>query len=167
MRRQFLLALVLTVSFAVTVATTAFAGEQKSFPVGPDQSMTPGSLCDHPSEYRYPEKIKYCERNVDSSLKNEIIQDYNQKLGFNIRKEDRSQYKIDHFYPLCMGGSNHQDNLWPQHQSVYTQTDMIEQVGCQKMAEGKLQQRTAIEWVREAKLDLSKAKAVLDRMQAL
>jgi len=150
------------------IATVVYAGNGKqTFPQGPNQNVTPGSLCDTPNSYRYPEKIAYCERNVDTDLKNEIIKEYNQKLGYDIRKEERQKYKIDHFYPLCMGGSNHKDNLWPQHESVYTQTDMIEQMGCQKMAEGKLQQRTAIDLVREAKLDLSKAKSVLDRIRAL
>jgi hypothetical protein len=149
------------------LAGQAFAGQKGPFPLGPDASMTPGSLCDRPSEYRYPEKIAYCNRNVDSETKRQIIRDYNEKLGYQIKDADRAKYKIDHFYPLCMGGSNHVDNLWPQHESVYAQTDMIEQVGCEKMAAGRLQQRLAIDLVRQAKLDLSKAKAVLARIRAL
>lgn len=158
-----------TAFLATLIITSAvFAGgKDGAYPLGPDGSKTPGSLCTTPTERRYPEQIAYCERNVETSLKNQIIQEYNSELGYEIRKEERSKYKIDHYIPLCMGGSNQKDNLWPQHEVVYTQTDMIEQVGCQKMAEGKLQQRAAIEFVREAKLDLSKAKSVLEKIKAL
>lgn len=136
-----------------------------SFPKGPDLNITPGSVCDHADAYRYPEQIAYCERNVESSLKQEIIQEYNEKLGYQIQK--RALYKIDHFIPLCMGGSNHQDNLWPQHKSVYTITDGVESAACVKMKLGKLSQRAAIDLLREAKLNLKRAKAIEAQINAL
>jgi hypothetical protein len=135
------------------------------FPKGPNLNVTPGSVCDRPSEYRYPEQIAYCERNVDVSLKKEVIQDYNQQLGYQI--QTRSQYKIDHFIPLCMGGSNHKDNLWPQHKSVYEITDSIEFKACEKMKAGKLNQRMAIDLLKDAKLNLDKAKDIEAQINAL
>src|SRR5262245_45768293 len=102
--------------------------------------MTPGSLCDRPDSKRYPEGIPYCSRSVKSELKREIMRDYDAKLGYGITAMDRSAFKIDHYIPLCMGGSNKQDNLWPQHQSVFTVTDPLEALECEKMAKGKLLQ---------------------------
>lgn len=54
-------------SFVFFAATTASAVEQ--FPKNPDDNLTPGALCAHADELRYPEQIKYCERDVSSSTK--------------------------------------------------------------------------------------------------
>jgi hypothetical protein len=135
------------------------------FPKGPELSVTPGSICDHPDSYRYPEKIAYCTRNVNGSLKQEVIDEYNTKLGYQILI--RSQYKIDHFIPLCMGGSNNKDNLWPQHQTVYAITDNLEFIACEKMKAGRLNQRKAMDLLREAKLNLDKAKDIEAEINAL
>lgn len=135
--------------------------------MGPDRNVTPGSLCTHPDSYRYPEKIPYCERDVDTDLKKEIFQEYIHDLGFSIDMSKRGQFKIDHLIPLCAGGSNNRDNLWPQHATVYKQTDEMEMVACEKMAEGKVTQRKAIDMILEAKHDLSKAKEILREFKSL
>jgi hypothetical protein len=139
----------------------------KGFPLGPNPEMTPGSLCERPSTKRYAEGIPYCSRDVDSDLKREIMEEYDRRFGYRVTQMDRKAFKIDHFIPLCMGGSNRADNLWPQHESVYALTDQIEQIGCEKMARGRLRQSDAVAWIREAKLDLTKAKQVLARVEAL
>jgi hypothetical protein len=82
----------------------------------PDPTLTSGSYCT-PSdpdfrEYRYAEQIPWCARNVDSETKLLIYSDY----GI----EPSHEYTIDHLIPLALGGSNHVDNLWPQHESVYS-----------------------------------------------
>src|SRR5262245_32499514 len=83
------------------------------YPMTPDPSETPGELCtDSDSdfyEYRYKEEIAYCKRNVSSQLKANIYDEY------EIPKDERRDYTIDHFIPLSIGGSNHQVNLWPEH----------------------------------------------------
>ncbi len=137
----------------VFISSSALAG---GYPKGPDAQMTPGEVCHNPSELRYPEKIPYCKRNVDTSLKVQIIKAYDQNLGFAIQTMPRSKFKIDHYIPLCMGGSNEKENLWPQHESVFTLTDPLEQEACEKMADGSLPQAKAIELIRQAKNDLSK-----------
>jgi hypothetical protein len=144
---------------------TAFAGDQ--FPKGPDPKLTPGSVCDKPDKTRYPEKIDYCDRDVETERKRAIIKMYDDKLGFQIGGMNRQDFKIDHFVPLCMGGSNETNNLWPQHKSVYKQTDMLEQVGCEKMSKGRLRQADAIRMIREAKLDLRRAPDVLAYFKSL
>lgn len=116
--------------------------------------MTPGSLCNSPDELRYPERIKYCQRSVDRDVKQAIIRDYDQKLGYAIESMPRYDFKIDHLIPLCAGGSNSRDNLWPQHKSVYEVTDAMEPLACDKMKAGRLRQADAVRMILRAKLDL-------------
>ena len=79
----------------------------------------------------------------------------------------RADFKIDHYIPLCAGGSNDESNLWPQHESVYQITDPLEPLVCEKMAAGKLTQAQAIELVRQAKNDLSKADVIINHVDSL
>lgn len=156
-------------AFVLSSQLFASAIPQKNtkYPIGPDLSVTTGSLCERADTRRYPEGIAYCNRAVESSLKWEIINMYNDRLGYHIGAAERTQYKIDHFYPLCAGGSNEMENLWPQHQSVYIHTDQLEQEVCNKMAAGRLKQRDAIALIRKAKLDLSQAAATLSYVRGL
>jgi hypothetical protein len=135
-----------------------FAGVKSNlsneYPLGPLAVLTPGSLCDHPTTYRYPEQIPYCERNVNRELKEHIFQQYRNE-GFRLNPGDRSSYKIDHLIPLCAGGSNHQDNLWPQHRTVYLQTDLLEGLGCEKLKAARIKQSELIKLILAAKKDLT------------
>ncbi len=160
------LGLVTILSMNVSLSTVSFAGDS-AYPRGPEAETTPGSLCQRGSAFRYPEHVRYCDRDVDSKLKNEIIQDYDKRLGYSIRSMPRGQFKIDHFIPLCAGGSNDRDNLWPQHKSVYNITDPMEPLLCQKMASGKLKQAEAVRMIREAKFDLSKVPQVMKQLNAM
>jgi hypothetical protein len=156
--------------FVVTslLSGTSFAANTNNkFPTGPDASLTPGEVCTQSNTFRYPEHIKYCNRNVSTGLKRDIIRDYDRKLGYSIENMNRQDFKIDHYIPLCMGGGNDRDNLWPQHKSVYILTDPIEPLACQRMAEGKLLQAKAIELIKEAKNDLSKVQEVMDYLTNL
>jgi hypothetical protein len=158
-----------TAMLAVLLVTQlAFArNDSGDYPQGPNPNLTPGETCTHASTYRYPERIPYCDRNVTSDLKRAIIARYDRQLGYRIESMQRSKFKIDHYIPLCMGGSNDASNLWPQHESVYTVTDPLEPILCEKMAQGKLKQADAIDMIREAKNDLSKVSAIISRANAL
>jgi hypothetical protein len=136
------------------------------FPIAPNPKLTPGKLCDHESTYRYPEHIKYCERDVSSDLKKEIFVQYDQNLGFETTKMDRNSFKIDHLIPLCMGGSNDEDNLWPQHQSIYEHTDPIEPFLCGKLADGKLKQAEAVQLILTIKQSPYTAEVELQKLEA-
>lgn len=151
--------------FALTFSVSSLA--ESYYPTNPDPTLTPGDLCTRPSGYRYPERIAYCERNVSSGRKRQIIEDYNQKLGFEIKRSDRQQFKIDHLIPLCAGGSNDDQNLWPQHKTVYEITDPLEGILCEKMAAGKLLQERAVELILRAKHDLDEAREILALVQSL
>lgn len=141
--------------------------ENDRFPIHPEEKMTQGSLCNTGNTLRYPEKIRYCERSVDTSRKNQIIKDYDQAFGYKIQAANRQDFKIDHLIPLCMGGSNETNNLWPQHKSVYAITDPLEPEMCNKMAEGKLKQKDAMQMILFAKNNLDQVPAILKKIRAL
>lgn len=160
MKQIFLLLLVLS---QVAFASDVYIAE---FPKGPIAELTPGELCNRASEYRYPERIAYCERDVSSQQKKEIFEIYRRE-GYRLDPKTRSSYKIDHYIPLCAGGSNNDENLWPQHKSVYEITDDIEQKGCEKMKLGVLKQARFVFLIKKVKNDLSQAKAVRQEISGL
>ncbi len=137
------------------------------YPTMPDASLTPGAICEDSDVHRYPENIVYCDRDVDTKLKNEIIRQYDEQLGFSIRTISRGEFKIDHFIPLSIGGSNSRDNLWPQHRTVYTQTDPLEHMLFERIKEGRIKQQDAIRVIREAKLNLGRVPELIDYVEAL
>lgn len=154
----------LYLAFVLTLLSlNAFAGNP--YPKGPDLQFTPGSLCTTPDSYRYPEKIPYCERELNSAMKEFIFIKY-RKLGFSL-SGDRGQYKVDHFIPLCAGGSNNEDNLWPQYYTISQRTDLIETRGCEVLAKGRISQKDLIELIMKAKLDLKAAPEVLKQLNKL
>ena len=137
------------------------------YPTTPDSELTPGQTCSNPDEYRYPERIKYCRRSVSSRTKWEVIRTYDRQLSYAIANLPRGQFKVDHYIPLCLGGSNSTLNLWPQHKSVYSQTDTIEFQLCRLLQVGAVKQAIAIETIIEVKNDLSIADSLeseLDRI---
>jgi len=158
------LILVLLVAFSVIAKLEA---NEARFPTNPDLNETPGELCNQPDSVRYPERIAYCQRDVDSYTKKAVIQKYDQVLGYRISTMNRGEFKIDHLIPLCAGGANTETNLWPQHKSVYSKTDPVEPLLCQKMLEGKLLQKDAIKIIIEAKTNLNKIPEILKRLNQL
>jgi hypothetical protein len=130
------------------------------FPVGPHDDRTPGSLCERPDSRRYDEQIAYCERDVESSRKWAIIREYDRAYGYQIERMNRGEFKIDHLIPLCMGGSNADNNLWPQHRTVYERTDQLEANLCELMAAGQIRQAEAVSLILESKHDLRRADAL-------
>jgi hypothetical protein len=124
-------------------------------PVRPDPQMTPGALCERANALRYPEKIRYCERQVASEIKDQVFANY--QSAYRMHRYSRHQFKIDHYIPLCMGGSNHPSNLWPQHLSISAITDKVEEYLCTAMKLGRAKQATAIQTLRQAKHDLNYA----------
>lgn len=158
--KAFFLALLVSTSLFATVEYKA------EFPKGPLAELTPGSLCDRPDEYRYPERIAYCDRDVDSSLKADVFKEYRNE-GFRLDPKDRQDYKIDHLIPLCAGGSNRENNLWPQHKSVYEITDPMEPAACDAMKAGKIKQSEAVKMILAAKRDLTLVKKTTEYFLSL
>jgi hypothetical protein len=141
---------VLMMLLTTTMTHAGFTAPE--YPLSPIPSLTPGELCSTPTEYRYPEQIPYCERDVDTAMKEQVFEDY-RRAGFVLPKNHRSSYKIDHFIPLCAGGANTVDNLWPQHKNVFIITDSLEKLACDKLKTGKITQRQIIQMIKRAKMD--------------
>jgi hypothetical protein len=135
-------------------------------PRGPDERTTPGTLCSRPVGRRYPEQIPYCERSVSDKKKNEVFAEY-VRLGYDLDPSHRDEFKIDHLIPLCMGGGNEVQNLWPQHFTIYRITDPLEPALCNKMAEGRLRQKEAIDLMIRGKLNLSEVPSLMKYVRSL
>ncbi len=155
----------LVIVLAVFVSSFGLASDK--YPTQPVDSMTPGALCESSPVRRYPENIVYCDRNVDSQLKNEIIKQYDEKFGYSIRQMSRGDFKIDHLIPLSIGGSNSIENLWPQHKSVYAVTDNLELILFQKISVGKIKQADAVRVILEAKHNLGRVPELVDYVNGL
>jgi hypothetical protein len=154
--------LVVTLSSIVTVLS--FAAD---YPSGPDQRLTPGALCERADELRYPEKIAYCKRAVTSDTKRMVIERYDRDLGYRVKQMNRADFKIDHYIPLCAGGANSEENLWPQHKTIYEKTDLLEFELCESMKAGRLKQIEVIEIITRAKARPDTARHELDDLKKL
>ena len=168
MKRSIVLGLVLLFSFCGKQnLSSKFQDDefQNKFPMHPDEKMTPGELCKDTMVKRYPEQIPYCDRSVTSEVKQQIIVDYDRSFGFKIGTMQRVDFKIDHYIPLCMGGANSALNLWPQHKSIYVQTDKIEELLCKKMQSGKMLQTEAVQKIKRVKFHLDEALELLSLLQ--
>lgn len=136
------------------------------YPSAPDPRLTVGTLCDMPISHRYPEQIPYCDRDVATETKNEIFVAY-RRLGYVLPSSSRQDYKIDHYIPLCMGGSNRPNNLWPQHVTIYTQTDPLEQAICAKMSAGRMNQAAGVKMIKAVKNNLRLLPQAFTQLSAL
>jgi hypothetical protein len=150
----------------LVVSSLVHAQGGREYPMGPNPRLSPGELCDRPVSYRYPENIAYCDRIVSTQEKDIVFASY-RKLGYILSYTQRSSYKIDHYIPLCAGGSNNAENLWPQHISIANVTDSLEKLGCDKMALGRLTQARMVYLIKLVKNNLSQAQAVRNEMSRL
>jgi len=163
MRLAFVLAAIFITACGPSDPESSLSGRptgEDRYPLFPVESMTPGTACQNPSEYRYPEHIPYCIRSVSSALKKKIIKTYDKTFHYTIGSMPRNDFKIDHYIPLCMGGSNDIANLWPQHKSVYIHTDDLEQKLCLYMEQGRMKQVEAISYIKLVKNNLDQAQRV-------
>jgi hypothetical protein len=150
-------------SVLLLVSFYAFGGNP--YPRTPDAELTPGALCETPSRLRYPEQIAYCERDVNSFTKEVVFIAY-RDLGYSL-SGPRERYKVDHFIPLCAGGSNDIKNLWPQYDTISRVTDPLEPLACEVLALGKITQVEVIEIIKEAKLDTKQVPRLMQKLRSL
>lgn len=120
-----------------------------AYPLTPNPERTPGDLCSTQNpdfkEYRYQEKVPYCQRNVSYETKTRIYQDY------GIPNSCRGRFTVDHLIPLSMGGSNEPTNLWPEHTFVKQMRPELELETYERLRSGELTQAEAIAIILEAK----------------
>lgn len=155
-------ALLLSFSVAVGFRFTTFARDfeaaapagisaRLSFPFVPDPEITSGSLCtpENPDfdRYRYKERIPYCRRNVSSRMKDAVYRRYGVSLHC------KSEYTIDHFIPLSLGGTNEFNNLWPEPKSIKALRKNLEFDLYKRLSSGKITQAEAVREVIHAKMN--------------
>jgi hypothetical protein len=118
-----------------------------SFPITPNRSLSPGELCSRNNpdfkEYRYSERIAYCQRNVSYELREAVCE----RDGV----ENRQGYKVDHIVPLSIGGSNSAKNLWCQHLSI--DTEELEFKLYEMVRDGDLSRDLAVERLLRCKFE--------------
>lgn len=109
----------------------------------PDPLLTPSVLCTQSDPdfmgLDYPEQIARCNRNIQDQEKLDVAEKYG-----SIPRDQWSNYEFDHLIPLCAGGSNSPENLWPQPIEEAKGKDVIEVRVCNLMKAGKMSQAGAI-----------------------
>jgi uncharacterized protein YgiM (DUF1202 family) len=131
----------------------------------PDPSMTPGlaatlSVDDLKKTYtdNCPDSKPSCtysqdHRNVPASVHKKVYDEYNVPPGERNIKDG----EVDHFYPLCAGGSNDISNLWYQpaigdwngKDFGYHTKDKLEAFICVQIKAGKLDPKVAFDRMTE------------------
>lgn len=112
------------------------------FTVAPDFRLTPGVLCTTRDrdfkEFRYEERIPYCQRNFSQAEKKEVSRWY------GVDWEDHHLYQYDHLLSLCLGGSNALTNVWPMLWDEARKKAGMEADLCRRLARGELTQAQAV-----------------------
>lgn len=133
----------------VLFTIVAFTSVSKAdFPYTPDATLT-GEMCTTAdvdfTEFRYSSHVPYCNRNVTTATKRLIYDAY------SVPARCRSDYTIDHFLPLSLGGSNSVNNLWPEAKSIKHLRQNLEYDLFRLLQAGKITQAEALDQIREAK----------------
>ena len=108
----------------------------------PDPVKTPGSLCTATDPnfdgFRYKEKIPHCARNVSNQEKDAIA------TAYGLPKSEYVNVEFDHYIPLSLGGSDAQDNIWPEPHPGSFEKDKLEEQLFQQLTKGTITQAAAI-----------------------
>lgn len=123
------------------------------FESAPRKDLTPGVMCTTSdkdfTEFRYPERIPYCRRNLSTGEKKVVSRRY------GVAWEDHSNYQFDHLLSLCLGGSNDLRNIWPMPVTEARAKARLEFQLCERLKRGEITQRDAVReelsWFEEAR----------------
>lgn len=114
----------------------------------PKATLTPGAACSEQDSdfkgYDYPSHVARCNRNITIQEKQRVAASYG-----NIPESDWKNYEFDHLLPLCAGGSNSDQNLWPQPIDEAHLKDTLEVQICTAMKAGTMTQDEAFKKVRD------------------
>lgn len=110
-------------------------------------SLTPGHLCSkadpdytHHSAAGYP----LCKRHVTPAIRRTVFALY------GIPKPRWRDYELDHYIPLCAGGSNAPANLWPEPLAHAARKDRLEARLCSLLRRAAITQSAALAQLRQA-----------------
>lgn len=117
-----------------------------SSPSVPDPTATPGALCTERDpdfwHHAYPERVPICKRHVTPSLRKTAFALY------GIPRSRWSEFELDHWVPLALGGSNSVRNLFPQEKAKALKKDVLETRLYRALRAGKISQGAAVEAIR-------------------
>ncbi|MBF0481293.1 MAG: HNH endonuclease [Desulfovibrionaceae bacterium] len=93
---------ILSILALMLAASVALAGDL------PDRSLTPGAIASTDiSEVCRPGYAK-AHRHTPAALKERVY------AAYGITRHEPGEYEVDHDVPLCLGGADEFENLWPQ-----------------------------------------------------
>jgi len=112
----------------------------------PNPAWTPGKVC-APSdptfhEWRYGGRVAVCVRYVTTSEKDRIAARY------GLPKDAYKTVEFDHYIPLSAGGSDDEQNIWPQPKGEALEKDVLEMEIYNALAAGVIDQDEAITRIR-------------------
>jgi hypothetical protein len=99
-----------------------------------------GALCtvSSPGFHDTAQGFPRCSRKVSEATKKAVLKAY------QISWADRDRYEVDHYIPLCMGGSNDRANLWPEPWTHAKRKDVLENRLCRQIRNGTITQADAV-----------------------
>ena len=150
--KRFIWPLTFAISLIIWALFTWPAHAFSSQPTYPDPVLTPGVFDDNVTQSSVQKTI--CKANetaevrrVTEKMKREVFARYH--LDYD---KLRKAYEVDHFIPLCVGGANDIENLWPQRWSPKPgarEKDIVESHLHKKICEGDLSLDEAQEIIKQ------------------
>lgn len=136
-------AAVAVVTAAIAIIPGASATCRSASGLTPDRGCTPGLVLTSSKPKVCTSGYAQTVRHVTTATKRRVEDAY----GF-----DRSQeHEIDHLVPLSLGGSNDQQNLWPEPAPAFHVKDRLEFAAWRGVCDGRLkladvQRQFATDW---------------------
>ena len=115
--------------------TTFFLALLLVQPPAPEGSLCPAGSPDHGYTIQ---GVAYCQRRVPGKLRASIFARY------GIPRGRWHLYELDHVIPLCLGGGNGPENLWPELWVHAKRKDVLESRLCRALKAGKMTQAAAV-----------------------
>lgn len=111
-----------------------------------DPIATPGALCS-PVDLDFDHvatagNYAVCRRHVTRAIRRAVF------VSYGIPRGRWAQYELDHFIPLCAGGSNSPANLWPEPLADAAKKDRLEARVCALLRRGAITQDQAVDRMR-------------------
>jgi hypothetical protein len=134
---------------ALLLLALAFPAVAQTAREVPDPILTPGLIetSDQSEVCGVVDGLTYSKRHraTTSGMKAEVFRRY----GMSVPHANRGEWEIDHLVPLCAGGQDALENLWPQYregQWGFPVKDKLEAEACREVCHGHVPLATAQAW---------------------